>query len=334
MKRYIRASFTDSSIPEWLKNSSSALSALNKAGVDLHNATFSRERRGKVGDNYVVYLIKQPSAYQQRTSYKKENPNAETLYNEFIWIPGVYNDDHYVGFINYDRYDPYTHDYKISDRAVKYFSKKELNIVDTVYIYQGGDNIKSRREHYQDPRYDKNGNYLGQQMIPGRWHWEGNEKVPDEPGHWSKQGTSYGWGSSTPSESEYRDKSGYVIPNPKDRLKKFYESSEGMNKRIKIVRTKLDSIYSQLEDAKEDVFNSVIPQGGREDFRKYRNLYDNLDDALSCYDKALEKLEKLERNSSRNALDSWDDYKIDDALYSLKKAQGYIDSINKSLGIA
>lgn len=330
MKRYIKASFS-SSVPSWLAKDKRAIEALNRAGVDLHNATFSTERTGKMGDNIVIYHIKQPSAYQQRASYKKNNPDAEINYNEFIWIPGVYNDDHYVSFINYDRYDPYMHDYRTSDRAVKYFSKKELNIIDTAYVYSAGANIKNPRKSYTDPRYDESGHYLGQQIIPGNWHWEGNERV-DEPGHWSKQGVYYGRYDRYPSENPFRDKSGYAIPNPKDRLKKFYESSEGMNKRIKIVRKQLDSIYSQLEDAKENIFNFVLPRGEREDYRKYRELYEYLDSALSYYEKTLEKLEKLERRSSQGALDRWDNSNVEYALGDLKRAQEYIDSINNIIG--
>jgi len=331
MKRYIKASFS-SSVPSWLTKDKSAVAALNQAGVDLHNATFSAEKTGKVGDNIVIYRIKQPSAYQQRDSYKRANPDAEINYNEFIWIPGIYNDDHYVSFINYDRYDPYMHDYKTSDKAVKYFPKKDLNIIDTIYVYSAGANIKSPRKRYIDPRYDEYGNYLGQQMIPGDWHWEGNEKVT-EPGHWSKQGVYYGRYDRYPDENPFRDKSGYTIPNPKDRLKEFYESPEGMNKRIKIVRKQLDSIYSQLEDAKENIFNFVLPRGEREDYRKYRSLYEYLDSALSYYEKTLERLEKLERHSSQGTLDRWDNSDIEYALNDLERAQKYIDNINKTLGL-
>lgn len=330
MKRYIRASFSNS-IPDWLAKDKSAIDALNRAGVDLHNATFGTMRTGKMGDNIVIYRIKQPSAYQQTTSYKKDNPNAKINYNEFIWIPGIYNDDHYVSYINYDRYDYATHEYKTSSKAVKYFSKKDLNIINNVYVYNGGANIKDLKKPYTDPRYDERGHYLGQQMIPGKWHWEGNERV-EEPGHWSQQGVYYSPWDRQPSENPGRDKSGYAIPNPKDRLKKFYESSEGMNKRIKMIRTKLDSIYSQLEDAKDNIFNFVLPRGEREDYRKYRELYEYLDKAISYYDSALEKLEKLERHSSQDTLDRWDASDVQYALNDLKHVQEYIDYINKILG--
>ena len=56
MYRYIKASF-ENDIPNWLRSDKGALSALNRAGVDLKNATFGKDRVGKMGDNYVVYFI-------------------------------------------------------------------------------------------------------------------------------------------------------------------------------------------------------------------------------------------------------------------------------------
>lgn len=324
MKRYIRASFTNE-IPEWLKKDKSALSALNRAGIDLHNATFSKEREGKMKDNYVVYLIKQPVAWQQRTSYKKDNPNAKINYNEFIWIPGVYNDDHYVSFINYDRYDPYMHDYKTSDKAVKYFSKKDLNIVDTIYIYDGGDNIKSRREHYQDPRYDKNGRYAGQQMIPESWHWNGGERET-VPAHWSEQGTSYSMYDRNPRESNSRDKSGYVIPDPQERLRKFNETEEGQTRQAQKASRELELIFGQLVNLKDKLAKDFNANAGSLDtFGKNTKSIDYFREALDAYKQALQYITVKEYGGKQYYLN------LEGALDYIERAKSRIRYAEKSL---
>ena len=82
MKRYIRASFNNDSMPSWLKEDKGALDALNRAGIDLANCQFSETRQGKIGDNYVVYHI-------TGTRYGSER-------YPFVWIPGLYNDNNYV----------------------------------------------------------------------------------------------------------------------------------------------------------------------------------------------------------------------------------------------
>lgn len=322
MKRYVRASFNTNTIPDWLKQDKSALKALNREGIDLANCIFSKNREGRAGDNYTIYLVK--------------GSNEFDCTKPFIWIPGVYGEDTLVPYRNWDKLrwgnDGKQHYGEKDWKAVKYTAKKNLNFIDTVYVYKATNKKPYKEDRYVDPRYDEYGNYLGQQMIPGDLHWEGNEKVR-EPGHWSEQGTYYGKYSKTPSESSHRDKSGYAIPNPKERLKKFYESPEGMDKRIKIVRKQLDSVYSQLEDAKDNIFNFVLPRGERNDYRKYRNLYEYLDNALSYYDKVLKDLEQLEKHSSRGTLSRWDASDIQYALDNLDRVQDYIDSINKTLGI-
>ena len=322
MKRYIRASFNTDTIPDWLRKDKYALKALNDKGIDLANCVFSKERKGKVGDNYTVYLVKGSDDFD--------------CSRPFIWIPGVYGEDNSVPFKNWDKLgwgdDGKRHYGEKDYKAVKYMAKKNLKFIDTVYIYKATNGKPYKKDRYIDPRYDEYGNYLGQQMIPGKWHWEGNERI-EEPGHWSEKGAYYGKWDRYPSENEFRDKSGYKIPNPKDRLRKFYESPEGMNKRIKMVRNKLDSIYSQLEDAKDNVFNFIVPRAERDDYRKYRELYEYLDKAISYYDNTLEKLEKLERHSSQETLSRWDASDVQYALNDLNHVQEYIGYINNILGL-
>ena len=327
MKKYIKASF-DASMPDWLRKDRFAIAALNDAGIDLANCVFSREKRGKMGDNYVVYRIHQPSAYQQTKLYKEHNPDAEISYNDFIWIPGIYNDDRYVGFIDYNKYDYRIHDYRTSDKAVKYYPKKDLNIIDTVYIYKAT-NKKPKRAHYEDPRYDSNGNYAGQAMIPDEYRGYGENRKLVEPAHWSRGGSEVSYGGRR-EEAPYRDKSGYTIPNPKNRLEKFYNTKEGMTRRVGVIRTNLDSVYTQLEDIKDRVFNSILPRGSRDDYRSYSVLYEYLDRAIGYYEGALNLLEKLDKYGISES-DWSSSYNVSEALSLLKKAQQYVADLNKML---
>lgn len=285
MKRYIRASFS-SSIPDWLTKDKGAIEALNQAGVDLHSATFSSEKTGKMGDNYVIYLI--------------NGTKDDDELKPFVWIPGVYNDYYLV--CQHAKY-------------VKYVPKKDLNIIDTVYVYKST-NMKAPREHYRDPRYEYDvwsdearsrvkSRYAGQYYEDGQWNVR--------PGRWR---ANYGNGK--------RDKSGYEIPYPEDRLKEFYSTEAGRNKRVKTLRAKLDNIYKQLETVKDNIYNSIRSKGNPEDYNQYTYLYKTLGFAITCYDDAINYLKRYDEDKA--------DWRLDKASNKLKDAQGFIDDINKSLG--
>ena len=109
--------------------------------------------------------------------------------------------------------DPYDKSYK----AIKYISKKNLPIKDIVYV-NIADNAKAPKERYQDPRKDNSGKYAGQYY--------------EDPSSWSEGGWSPA-GRTTPVgrySYQKRDKSGYVIPNPDDKLLRFYSSPEGVER--------------------------------------------------------------------------------------------------------
>ena len=322
MKKYVKASFNTGTIPDWLRKDKSALDALNRAGIDLANCNFSKERKGKVGDNYIAYLVKGTKDFDS--------------YSPFVWIPGLYNDDKYVSFKDWDKrgWDGTSGRYTYgapNSRAVKYFSKKDLNFIDTIFI-NIDDNTKAHRTHYQDPRYDSKGEYAGQYFIPDKknqWNTETKQWDKFEPAHWSEAGQTT-WEGGRYGRNQRRDKSGYVIPDPKDRLQKFYNTKEGMSRRVELIRNTLDSVYTQLEDVKEVVFNSILPRGTRDDYRQYRIWYEYLDNALGFYENALKILEKLDRDGISES--SWSSpHDISEALSYLKKAQSYINDLKKML---
>lgn len=315
MKRYIRASFSES-IPSWLAEDKWAIKALNEKGIDLHNATFSDTRTGKAGDNYTIYLV--------------EGTRFGNSYRPFVWIPGIYNDDQYV------EAEP-EYNYRAQKRmpkskAIKYMAKRDINFLETVYVNIDS-NRKARKDRYVDPRHDKYGNYAGQRMIPEKTqlNWDTNEYEVVKPAHWSEKGTLSDEHGRYVYEEPRRDKSGYVIPNPKDRLEKFYNTKEGRDRRVALIRNKLDSTYQELETAQEDVFNAIVPKGTRNDYRKYKSLYDYLDDAVGRYEAALKDFEYIEKSGWEDESDWFSSHSISEALSYLDEVKYYINKIYSNL---
>lgn len=273
MKRYIRASFNNDTAPDWLKKDKYALQALNKAGIDLANCTFSKDRVGKVGENYTAYLIK-------GTKYGDN-------YRPFVWIPGVYNDDEYV-----DAEPEYS--YRLGSRvprstSIKYMAKKDLTIEDVVYINIAS-NRKPAKEHYQDPRYDKDGQYAGQYYTPEKtdaYNSETGKWDKTVPGHWSEAGqTTYTSGRY--GRRQKRDKSGYVIPDPQERLRKFHETEEGQTRQAQKASRELETIYDQLTNLKDKLTEDFNANAGSLDtFGKNSKAIDYFKDALDAYKQAL-----------------------------------------------
>lgn len=297
MYRYIKASF-DNDIPDWLRSDKGALSALNNAGVDLKNATFSRDRVGKMGENFTVYLI-------NGTRYKD-------AYRPFVWIPGMYNDNQYVT-------GPEEYNYRAGRSfpksiAIKNIAKKDLDIADTIYINKAS-NAKQPKDKYVDPRRNYNyghpeGEYAGQHYEESRTNWDGSEV----PGQWV-----------TPSG---RDKSGYEIPNPRKRLQEFYSTEAGANRRFGKLKEQIDGIYSQLKTLKTRL-SMLTPKGeglgDREVYRKISRAYDNFSDAVDYYNEALNSIERYEKEG----YDKWGSFSIDTASSHLARCQSRIDDVNK-----
>lgn len=302
MYRYIKASF-DNAIPDWLRQDKWALKALNKAGIDLKNAEFSNSRQGKAKENYTVYLVK--------------GTKDRSRHEPFVWIPGIYNDDRYVGIKDWNRrgYDPTTGKYQygnVVDKAVKYVAKKDLDIGDVIYI-NINDNKKAPRESYKDPRYaytTSGPQYAGQYFQKAHTNWKG-EEIPDT---WETRSG--------------RDKSGYEIPNPKQRLRDFYNTEEGTNRRADKAKKQFDGIYAQLKTLKTRL-SGMTPKGDDlGDYTAFRSLgraYDYFSDAVEAYNNALETIESYEKSG----YSMWGSYNVDQALHSLSRAQSRIDDVNR-----
>lgn len=292
MYRYIKASF-DNDIPNWLRDDKRALSALNDAGVDLKNATFNEERVGKVGENFTVYLI-------NGTRYGDS-------YRPFVWIPGVYNDDQYVT-------GPSEYSWRAGrslpkSMAIKYIAKKDLDIADTVYINKSS-NAKQPRDRYVDPRNFNNNyqsGYAGQYYKEPYTNWKGE----DIPGQWLTRSG--------------RDKSGYEIPNPRQRLQEFYNSKAGVAKRYNKLKSQIDGIYSQLKTVKSRLA-LMTPKGDDLDQGTYSKLaraYDCFSGAIKSYNDVLDYIKEYEDLGYEG---SWG---ASQAVRDLERCQRRIDEINK-----
>ena len=310
MKKYIRASFNNDSIPDWLKQDKGALRALNNNGIDLANCIFSKEKKGRVGDNYTAYLVK--------------GSKDGDAYRPFVWIPGLYNDDNYVNFENWNKRDWRGNYPAMDSKAIKYIPKKDLNFIDTVYI-NIADNSKPEKEHYQDPRYDNNGNYAGQYFIPEKEHYEWDpSKHYTEPAHWSEQGkTTYTGGRY--GKNQARDKSGYVIPDPEERLRKFHETEEGQTRQAAKASRELEIIYGELLKLKDVLIEDFNAQSGSiETFGKNSQSIDYFREAVSYYKRALDDITPKKYGNSEY-IDA------ESALDNIEYAKSRINYAKKSL---
>lgn len=305
MKRYIRASFNNDTMPAWLKEDKSALQALNKAGIDLANCIFSKDRVGKVGDNYTAYLIK-------GTRYGDN-------YRPFVWIPGIYNDDNYV------EAEP-EYSYRAGKRvsrstSIKYMAKKDLTIEDVVYINIAS-NRKPAKEHYQDPRYDRSGKYAGQYYTPEKtdvYNPETGKWDKTVPAHWSEAGeTTYGPGRY--SRAQKRDKSGYIIPDPQKRLDEFHQTDEGRSRQGAKASREIEKVFGKLVALKEEILSDMNNSTSLDDFgANTSNALSNFRDALSNYKQALSDL------SYQNG------WGADSALNYIERANSSIERAKRNL---
>lgn len=291
MKKYIKASF-DNWIPDWLRNDKGALKALSDKGFDLKRSTFQTDPTGR-GKDYPIYLV------------------GDGRYT-FVWIPGVYNDGYYTT-------DPYDRNYK----AVKYIAKKNLPIKDTVYINKvSGENFKEKKQRYRDPRYqydrgDPHGRYAGQ------YYMEPSKYSDDTEGRWSTTGLRQGFGYRP------RDKSGYVIPNPQERLLDFYGSDAGMQKLLSRIQT----VYEDLIDVRSRIFDVDFRSFGKDWEGKpdigsttYGNMLSRLGSACREYRFALRDIEKMQAAQA-----PYDSYRAQEAFKLVQNIERTIQELNKML---
>ena len=250
MRIYVKAAFHNADqVPFWLKQDKGALSALSRYGIDLYNADFSVDRTGKKADDVVIYCLV---------------PNENFPDRYVVWIPGIYNDDDYIT-------DPRSRNYK----QIKYIPKKNLPIRDVIYINKAS-NEKQWKDRYRDPRYkykysryDMHGKYAGQYYNKPWSGYDGEE----HPGYWSNEGLSERYG-------EKRDKSGYVIPDPKEKLAEFYSSDAGAQK----LAERIQKAYDDLIQLKTDLFNIDFKTYGDDYYSTdYRNVLGRFGDACIEY---------------------------------------------------
>ena len=302
MKYYIKAAF-DTWVPDWLKADKEALKAIANKGIDLKHATFSREKSGKLSDNIVVYYLQEKRNSRYSPGYTKN----------IVWIPGTYHDDEYVD-------DPYDG----KSKAIKYISKKNLPIVDVVYINVNEDtNKKPYRARYQDPRYDTYGKYAGQYYTePSSW----------TEGGWSKQGrrTSSGrWG-----RDQKRDKSGYAIPNPDERLLKFYGSKEGIER----LATMVTQVHDQLVDMKSKLFNLDFDTFGKDydgtpsySSSAYQNILHTFGDMTRDYRIVLHQLEQIKQISESSEDHMVDTYYARESYKTLRQIKNRLKQLDTAI---
>lgn len=145
--------------------------------------------------------------------------------------------------------------------------KKTLKdrILDTIYIdLDDPSNFDTDNEHYRDPRfeyyYDTNGQYAGQYKD------------------------DYGWEDYLGRGK--RDKSGYLIPNPEDRIRDYYEKFPDK------VTDKIDSLYENIVKLQQEIFTPerIKTKSSKHNsvFWGYNSSVVHLKDAIVAYQELLD----------------------------------------------
>lgn len=262
MKRYIKASLSEST-PDWLKKRfargwyNDFKSNLLKRGVALDKVTYTDTPTGP--NDLPIYLL-------------------QVDMGQTVYAPGV-NDDASES-IN-GRY-----------RKLGSIAKSKLPdmAIDVVYVnLDDPANKAPSKDRYQDPRYSyrysRKGDYMGQYMMQD-WDSETHENV--DVG-WSDRG-------KTPSnETRARDKSGYKVPSPEERISEYYEKYP--NK----IREKVDSVYEMLLETKKILMDADFNRPFDDRF-----YTDNIADAYSEFSRAINAYRKLlsslDENKNRNSI--------------------------------
>ena len=262
MKRYIRASIHESA-PSWLKKAlagSFGESLVKRAQVALDKANFSKEPTGS--NSLPIYLL-------------------QTDYSNSVYAPGI-NDGEETSINGRWR--------KLGSIAK---SKLPQMAMDTVYVdLDDPENKFTKREKYQDPRYEyrysDRGRYAGQYR---RHNYIGNGEYEDAG--WSEHGL-------TPSnEVGHRDKSGYKIPKPEDMIARFY------SKFPERITEKVNKVYSKLLDVQRELMSSSFNNVGQEwGDTNIRNAYSRFGDAVSEYKQLLYIVQK-QRDEDGGLRNKW-----------------------------
>lgn len=288
MKRYVHASF-DSSIPDWLRRELSKRYDAFRNGFLKKNVALDR----------VQFLDYQP----QGASLPIYLLNTD--YGTSVYAPGI-NDDSTSYF---------------NGRQRKFGSLAKSSLMDrssdVVWIDLEDPNSKfESKERYQDPRYsyrnDPRGKYAGQyKRAPYLGH---NEYGPEE---WSKSGM-------TPSnESRARDKSGYKVPSPEQKIADYY------NKFPERVTNKVDTLHDRLVEVRQEVIDVDLDLGVSEYGEDYlRKAYYYLSEAIRRYRDLLASLDENRMLKGRFRSDDWN---IREFSKTVRSIQEYLDDIEEML---
>ena len=289
MKRYVRSSI-DSSAPAWLKKSLTAKygnfrsNLLKKFNVALDRANFLDYEPS--GRSLPIYLL-------------------QTDFGNEIYAPGV-NDDSTVMINNRNR--------KLGSIAK---SKLPDIAVDSVWIdLDDNSNFFEKKERYQDPRYtyryNSRGDYAGQyKKAP----YLGNGEYGPET--WSESG-------KLPSnERGARDKSGYKVPSPEQKIAEYYK------KFPERVTNKVDDVYDRIIEVRQELMDIDINRNPKEYGEDYfRRAYSYLSDAIYYYRQLLNSLDENRMLKGR----FWDgEYSFRDFSKTLSTIKDYLDDIEKMI---
>jgi len=250
MKRYIRSSSYirasfSPSMPDWLKK---GLSGSDWDSKRLKNALL----RNNIKLDTVEFLDQNPGNAIPVYLIKDD-------YNQYVYTPGL----DITLYVNG------------RSRDASKLGKKTLNdlTLDVVYIDRNDPNNFDDDQHYEDPRY------ITDRYSDGyyRPYYGGQYKESD--GTWSKRG------KLGRNERSARDKSGYKVPSPDEKIKDYYERfPEKMT-------SKIDSLYDDIIELQQDIFSPERindPNTGSD----YGNAMYRLRDAIDSYKKLLKAVDR------------------------------------------
>lgn len=289
MKRYIHAAF-DASIPSWLQ----------------------RRLSSRFGDDLKSKLLKKYNIALDRAQFLDYAP-ANSLpfyllqsdYGTVVYVPGA-NDDTTAYFNGRSR--------KLGSLAK---SKLPEIATDVVWLdLDDANNTFTKKARYEDPRYSyrnsSRGTYAGQYQ---REPYLGDGKYGEK--EWSKTGT-------TPSnERRARDKSGYKVPSPEEKIADYYSRFPER------VTDKVDQVYDRIVEVKQKLmdadFNSPADYSHSDN---YSEAYRTFSEVIYKYRALLNSLD----SDRRLKQDSWSgDYAIREFSQTISIIKDYLKEVEKLL---
>jgi len=290
MKRYIRSSF-DTSIPDWLKQ------ALTKKYSSLRDNLIKK---------YNIALDQARFLYQP-TENSLPVYRLVSDFGPVVYIPGVNDND--------------TSSFNRRTRKFGAISKATLQDYIANVVYIDLDDPSSRfekKERYQDPRYsygkyERRGSYAGQYK---RAPYIGNGEYGLE--EWST------FGRTPSNEGWARDKSGYKVPNPEQRIADYYSRFPER------VTLKVDKLYDRMIEVRQELmeadFNKPVRRG---ESNYFSEAYDSYGRALVAYRSILNSLDS---NRRLKMFDYYRDYVTKEFSDGINSVKYYLNKVEELLG--